>query len=87
MPKQTMINAMVRRDFTFEHRAPEPSGHAIVLEVRGAGRKGAFDDTSFDLRAGEIPGFAGLVSAGRTEVVRAISGADRLDSGEIEVSG
>ena len=87
VPKQEMINAMVGREFTFEHRAPEPSGHAIVLEVRDAGRTGAFDGITFDLRAGEILGFAGLVGAGRTEVVRAISGADRLDSGEIKVVG
>ena len=53
----------------------------------GAGRGTAFQDISFDLREGEILGFSGLVGAGRTDVVRAISGADRLDSGEIRVKG
>ena len=85
--KQDMINAMVGREFTFEHRAPSASGHDVVLSVSGASRAGAFRDISFDLREGEILGFAGLVGAGRTDVVRAICGADRLDAGEIRVSG
>ena len=85
--KEQMINAMVGRDFTFEHHAPEPSGHDLVLEVRGAGRGTVFQDISFDLREGEILGFAGLVGSGRTDVVRAISGADRLDKGEIRLKG
>ena len=85
--KEQMINAMVGRDFTFEHHAPEPSGHDLVLEVKGAGRGAVFQDISFDLREGEILGFSGLVGAGRTDVVRAISGADRLDCGEIRVKG
>ena len=85
--KEQMINAMVGREFTFEHHAPNPSGHDVVLEVKGAGRGTVFDDISFELREGEILGFAGLVGSGRTDVVRAISGADRLDRGEIRVQG
>ena len=85
--KEQMINAMVGRNFTFEHHAPEPSGHDVVLQVKGAGRGTVFEDISFDLREGEILGFAGLVGSGRTDVVRAISGADRLDRGEIRVKG
>lgn len=85
--KQDMINAMVGRDFTFEHNAPQPRRNKVVLKVDGAGREGAFRDISFELKEGEILGFAGLVGAGRTEVVRAISGADRLDTGKIEVLG
>ena len=85
--KADMINAMVGRAFTFEHHAPSPSGHKVALRVRNAGRKGAFQDISFDLREGEILGFAGLVGAGRTDVVRALAGADRLETGEVEVNG
>ena len=85
VPKQDMINAMVGRDFTFEHHPPPPRGDRVALKVEGACRGRAFRDVSFDVAAGEILGFAGLIGAGRTEVVRAIAGADRLDSGEIRV--
>jgi ribose transport system ATP-binding protein len=85
--KQDMINAMVGRDFTFEHHAPPPRGDHVVLRVENATRGKAFRDVSFDVARGEILGFAGLIGAGRTEVVRAISGADRLDAGTIEVDG
>ncbi len=58
-----------------------------VLEVRGLSRKGAFEDVSFDLKRGEILGFAGMLGAGRTEVLRAIFGADPFDSGTIVLDG
>ena len=83
--QQDMINAMVGREFTFEHRAPPPRGDRVVLKLDGVSRAGAFEDISFDLAQGEILGFAGLIGAGRTEVVRAIAGMDRFDSGEIRV--
>jgi ribose transport system ATP-binding protein len=85
--KTDMINAMVGRAFTFEHHAPSPAGHKVVLRMQNASRKGAFQGISFDLREGEILGFAGLVGAGRTDVVRALAGADRLDEGTVEVDG
>jgi ABC-type sugar transport system ATPase subunit len=59
----------------------------VVFSASGLTRQGAFEDISFDVRAGEVVGFAGLVGAGRTEVMRAIFGADVLDSGEIRKSG
>ena len=58
-----------------------------LLEVTGLSRRGAFDDVSFEVRAGEVVGLSGLVGAGRTEVARAIFGADRYDSGEVTVRG
>ena len=84
---QDMINAMVGRDFTFEHHAPPPRGDRVALKVDGLARNGAFEDVSFEIAKGEILGFAGLIGAGRTEVARVISGADRRDSGEIRVDG
>ncbi len=54
-----------------------------VFSVEGATRRGVFDDISFSIRRGEVLGFAGLVGAGRTEVMRALFGADPLDSGTI----
>jgi ABC-type sugar transport system ATPase subunit len=59
----------------------------VVFSASGLTRQGAFEDISFDVRAGEVVGFAGLVGAGRTEVMRAIFGADVLDSGEIRKNG
>jgi ABC-type sugar transport system ATPase subunit len=59
----------------------------VVLNVSGLCRRGAFDDINFHIRAGEVVGFAGLVGAGRTEVMRALFGADALDSGRIRKNG
>ncbi|MBC7705169.1 MAG: sugar ABC transporter ATP-binding protein, partial [Rhodoferax sp.] len=61
--------------------------HAVMLEVKGLNRGRSIKDVSFQVRKGEILGFAGLMGAGRTEVARAIFGADTRDSGEIWVKG
>jgi ABC-type sugar transport system ATPase subunit len=58
-----------------------------VLEIRDFTRNGAFRGISFDVAAGEVFGLAGLVGSGRTEVVRAIFGADALDSGKMLLYG
>ena len=60
---------------------------AVKLEVKGLTRRGVLEDVSFAVRSGEILGIAGLVGAGRTELLRAIFGADSLDAGEIRVDG
>lgn len=64
-----------------------PSDASVVLSVRGLTRRGAMHAVSFDIRAGEILGLAGLVGSGRSEVARAIFGADHPDSGVISVGG
>lgn len=58
---------------------------APLLRVRGLGRTGVVHPTSFDLRAGEILGIAGLIGSGRTELLRLIFGADHADCGEVFV--
>ncbi|WEF33857.1 sugar ABC transporter ATP-binding protein [Pseudoduganella chitinolytica] len=58
---------------------------APLLRVRDLGRTGVVHPTSFDLRAGEILGVAGLVGSGRTELLRLVFGADLADSGEVFV--
>ena len=63
-----------------------PKGET-ALSVRGLRKKNVFEDISFDVRAGEILGFAGLVGAGRSEVMRALVGFDRLDAGEVRLYG
>ncbi|GEP40026.1 sugar ABC transporter [Nocardioides psychrotolerans] len=82
-----LVNAMVGREFTYEHVAPQPSRADTVLEVRGLSSRGKFTDIDFTVAAGEVLGIAGLVGAGRTEVVRAIAGVDRPDTGEVLVDG
>lgn len=58
-----------------------------ILEVNGLTKKGEFDNVSFILHAGEKLGIAGLMGAGRTEMVSAIFGANKPDSGSIKVNG
>ena len=59
----------------------------VLLDVKHLTSEGVFNDISFNIRAGEIVGFAGLMGAGRTEVVRALFGLDPYDSGEITIKG
>lgn len=59
----------------------------VRLKVAGLTKKGVFHDISFEIHEGEIVGFAGLVGAGRTEVMRCIYGADSYDSGTVEFEG
>jgi ribose transport system ATP-binding protein len=57
------------------------------LRAEGITRGNVLKDCSFEVRSGEILGFAGLVGAGRTELARAVFGADKIDSGTIELEG
>jgi ribose transport system ATP-binding protein len=66
---------------------PDLGDAPIALEVRGLKRGNEIRDVSFSVRGGEILGFAGLMGAGRTEVARAIFGADPIDGGDIIVHG
>jgi ribose transport system ATP-binding protein len=59
----------------------------VILNVSGLHRKGVLRDISLQIRAGEILGLAGLVGSGRTELARAIAGADPVDGGTIAVDG
>jgi ABC-type sugar transport system ATPase subunit len=69
------------------HGIGDRPDNPVVLEVEGITAPSGVVDCSFDLRAGEILGLAGLVGAGRTELVRAIFGADRRTAGTIRVHG
>jgi ribose transport system ATP-binding protein len=83
-----VIRMMVGR--TIYQAAPEAPAQGspdVLLEVKHLRRGTVIRDVSFHLRRGEILGFAGLMGAGRTEVMRAVFGADPLDSGEIYVRG
>ncbi|MBE3599792.1 MAG: sugar ABC transporter ATP-binding protein [Limnochordaceae bacterium] len=67
--------------------APQPAKSAPLLEVRALSRAGVVENVSFTLRGGEILGVAGLMGAGRTEMVRLLAGADRPTGGEIRLEG
>ena len=87
-PVETIISMMVGRKLSDEAvKVPDLSAAEVALEVRGLRRGAEIRDVSFSVRKGEILGFAGLMGAGRTEVARAIFGADPLDAGEIHVHG
>lgn len=64
-----------------------PKGGNVVLEVRGLTSVGKFEDLSFELHEGEVLGIGGLVGSGRTELVRALYGADPYDAGTIRYLG
>jgi rhamnose transport system ATP-binding protein len=59
----------------------------VVLDVDGLTSVGTFHDVSFQVRAGEIVGLAGLVGAGRSEIARAVFGIDRYDEGSVRLNG
>jgi len=84
----SLVTAMLGRsmDLVFPERVAPPSDRRVVLSVRDLSRPPAFADVSFDIRAGEIVGLAGLVGSGRTEIARAIFGADAAN-GTVEVDG
>jgi ribose transport system ATP-binding protein len=86
--RDQIIRLMVGRTiYEGAPEVPDLPNHELVLEVRHLGRGRVLRDISFALRRGEILGFAGLVGAGRTEVARAIFGADPVETGEILVRG
>ncbi|CAG0933793.1 Ribose import ATP-binding protein RbsA [Thermoflexales bacterium] len=83
-----IISMMVGRTiFEATPEVPEKPSEEIVLEAKNLTRGNLIKDVSFQLKKGEILGFSGLVGAGRTEVARAVFGADPIDSGEIYVKG
>ncbi|KWA16324.1 sugar ABC transporter ATP-binding protein [Burkholderia territorii] len=83
-----IVARMVGRtlDDAYPSRQSVPTDE-VLLDVRELRRDGVFGPVSFALRRGEILGFAGLMGAGRTEIARAIFGADRPDGGTIALQG
>src|SRR5579863_4684025 len=88
-PSDEIVRAMVGRklDAHYPELPAIPVAAPIVLEVRDLARAPVVRNVSFSVRAGEIVGLAGLVGAGRTELVRAIAGADVPDRGEVLIDG
>lgn len=85
---EKIISLMVGRTiFESAPEVPENASQEVVLEVKNLKRGKSIRDVNFTLKKGEILGFAGLMGAGRTEVARAIFGADTYESGEIYIHG
>ncbi len=84
--RQGLIRYMVGRELTSTYPEKKPAGDEVVLEVQNLTGNGV-RDISFQLRRGEILGFAGLVGAGRTELMHLIYGAAKKESGTIRVNG
>ncbi len=80
-----LIRLMVGRDLTSDNTESAATDE-VLLSVSGLSGE-RFQHVSFELRRGEILGLAGLIGAGRTEIARAIFGADSLKSGQISLKG
>jgi len=81
-----LVRLMIGRDLKDVYPARDPRLGEVLLEVKGLRRNKLVHDVSFQVRAGEIVGFAGITGSGRTEVVRAIFGADP-HTAELRVAG
>ncbi|MEA4907376.1 MAG: sugar ABC transporter ATP-binding protein [Chloroflexi bacterium] len=81
--RNTLITMMVGRQLADVYNKVPTQAGDVVLQVRHLTRKGIFEDISFEVRAGEILGFSGLVGAGRSDIAKSIFGLEPLDSGEI----
>ena len=82
-----LIKRMVGRTLQEIFPRRQPRVGAGLLELRGLGRAGHFEDISLAVAQGEIVGLYGLMGSGRTEVARCVFGADRASSGEIRLDG
>ena len=87
LDEDKLVRLMVGRDIGNLYPKPEVAIGDVLLRASGISRGEKLKDCSFEVRAGEILGFAGLVGAGRTELARAVFGADRTDGGTLELEG
>ncbi len=85
--RPALVRMMIGRDIDERARQAAAAAEGEVLSVSRLRRGTVLDGISFSVRAGEIVGIAGLVGSGRTELLRAIFGADRIDDGEMTLNG
>ena len=85
--REDLIHMMVGRPISDQYPKLEVPKSDVVLSVEGLTCEGSFKEISFELRQGEILGFAGLVGAGRTDVANAIFGIKPISSGSIKLAG
>ena len=82
-----LIRMMVDRELTEQYPKRKCRRGPEVLRVEGLTREGVLHQIGFSLHAGEVLGISGLLGSGRTELARALFGADRIDSGKIFIRG
>ena len=82
-----LITHMIGRELSNLYQKEPAEQGDVVLEVDHLTRNGVFEDVSFHVRAGEIVGFFGLVGAGRSEIMRAVFGVDKYQSGTVMMGG
>jgi ABC-type sugar transport system ATPase subunit len=85
--RSELVRMMVNREVTEHFPKQKTQKRDEILRVEGLTRKGVLENVSFSLYSGEVLGIAGLMGSGRTELARAIFGADRLDSGKVYIKG
>lgn len=83
----SLVSAMIGRELEHVNAAPSNEAGLVALSVRDLGSPGKFEGVNFEVRQGEIVGLAGLVGAGRTEVLEAVFGLDPSASGEVRIHG
>ena len=84
-----LIHLMTGRsiEYVFPDRRPPAPDAPVVLEVDGLALDGTFHDVAFEVRAGQIVGLAGLVGAGRSEILETVYGARKASAGSVRVDG
>jgi len=87
LDRQGLVKTMVGRELTQMFPKEDVPIGDVAMSVRGLTRRGVLEDITFELRRGEILGLAGLMGAGRTEVLEAIFGITPVDAGTVEIDG
>jgi ABC-type sugar transport system ATPase subunit/ribose/xylose/arabinose/galactoside ABC-type transport system permease subunit len=87
VPPERAVQLMVGRELANLYPRSDAVPGPVRVRVEGLTRAGVFEDVSFEVRAGEILGFGGLVGSGRTEVARVLFGIDRPTAGTITIDG
>lgn len=88
VPRNILVKNMVARDvLDIYPKRNDQIKEEIALKVEGLSQKTKFDNISFEVRFGEILGIAGLMGAGRSEVVEAVFGMTKLDKGDVYIKG
>ncbi len=93
LPREALVTKMIGRELDELAAISSMTERTIdrtatpVLRATGLGRRGVREPADIDVSPGEVVGIAGLLGSGRTELVRLLYGADRADSGQIEVDG
>ncbi len=85
--EKQLVAYMIGRNLENMYNKKKVAFGDVVIDVKELTSKGVFQNVSFDVRAGEIVGFFGLIGAGRSEIMRAVFGVDKYSSGEITIAG